>query len=180
MTFYFSPSLKNEGNPLVSLLGGGTGSLLLANIVLLVLCIFGLLGFWFGDSLRQESDPKNLWSFVHVWLKRVILQRQAFATYLPGGRHANEGLQAFRLFGLALSWACILGSAVAVYAWFAVWHPSNFRTMYSVFSLGRFSCFPALIAGVGWLFGTWLFLLSEYDHHRRGLSQPKAERSIAA
>lgn len=169
VTFHFNPSLSEEGNPIVAFFGGGTVSLISLSIVIFALSAGGLLAFWFGGSLN--TDPVSFRQFVSIWFRRVALNRRPFKDYFPGGSHANEGLQAFRLFGLVLSWALIFGSFTAVHAWFATRDtsgPTTYQAVYSFLRIGRYNYLSNIAAFVGCLFGLLLFFIIEYKALARG------------
>jgi hypothetical protein len=168
-TFHFNRSLSREGNPVFLLLGGGETSLLIITSVFPLLSIAGLILFLRGRSLAWNKRPSSLGSFICDWLQRVAFDRQPFSAYLWGNAHAVEGLQALRLFGVALAWALNFGSAAAVYAWVAIFKSQSpvFLSIFSMVSIGRFSLVPSLIAVSGFLVGAWLFFLSEYAEIRK-------------
>ena len=172
VTFYFNPSLSEEGNPVVSLFGGGAASLIFVSLVIFALSAGGLIAFWFGRSLN--TDPVSFRRFVSIWFRRVALNRRPFRDYLPGGPFASEGLQAFRLFGLVLSWALIFGSITAVHAWFATRatsDPTTYQVVYSQLRIGRYNYLANIAAFAGCFFGLFLFFITEYKEVARRTSR---------
>jgi nitrate/nitrite transporter NarK len=166
-TFWYNPSLSGEANPIVMVFGGGVRSLLLSVIILLILLTAGLLVFWRGPSLVLRTTPKTFRDFVVVWFRMVALNRQPLTAYLPSGTHWNEGLQALRLFGLALPWAITFGSFAAVYAWLAIYGPlKNHQIIFSTVAIGRFTGTPAISALVGFFSGAFLFFITEFRARR--------------
>jgi hypothetical protein len=164
ITFHFSPSLSAEGNPVFLMLGGGTPSLLLTTSFFSFLAVGFLHVFWRGRSLPWRKPPSTLGHFVHRWLQRVAFERQPFTAYFCGNTHACEGIQAVRLFGMALSWALIFGSGAALYAWGAIFMfgGSIFLPFFSFLSIGRFSLLPSIFAVFGFFLGALLFFLSDF------------------
>jgi hypothetical protein len=164
ITFHFSPSLTREGNPVFLATGGGAATLLAITSAFSILVIGGVIAFWSGRSFVWDHDPAGFRPFVGAWLRRVALTRQSLKSYFPKNTHSIEGLQAVRLFGLALSWALIFGSAAACYAWLAIFafESPRFLKVFSFLALGRFSLFPSLTAIPGFVFGAWLFFWSEF------------------
>ena len=176
VTFHFNPSLSDEANPIVSLFGGGAGSLVPATVAISALSATGLLAFWFGQSLSLKMEPPNLRGFLLVWVRKVILDRHPLRDYLHGGSYTKEGMQAFRLFGLALSWALIFGSFTAVHAWFAtrdVSEPTTYQLVYSWLRVGRYNYLASIVAVAGLLFGIMLFFVCEYYAIRHRKSEPR-------
>jgi hypothetical protein len=164
-TLYFNPSLDREGNLLVLLLGGGFGTLVISTTAFWLLCVGLLIAFWRSPSLRLSRSSESFWEYLRTWLRRVIQSRQAISSSLPGGSHWNEGLQAIRLFGLALPWAIISASAAAIHAWFATTLPAKigpYQVLYSAMHVGRANYLVWLVAPGGFLVGALIFFLSEY------------------
>jgi hypothetical protein len=168
-TFYFNPTLSREGNPVLLMFGGSRQSLMLITSVFSLLAVVGLIVFRRSKSLDWDNPVTALGSFIRGWLHHVAFDRQPFTAYFWGNSHATEGLQAVRLFGVALAWALIFGSAAAVYAWATLFHYGNrvFLGIFSAVSIGRFSLVPFFIAVLGFVFGAWLFFWSEYAQMRR-------------
>ena len=164
-TFHFNPSLSLEANPVVLVFGGGIASLIAITVIVSAVEIVSLVVFWRGRALvLRGSVPDTATGFVRLWLKRVLLDRQPFTAYLPGGSRSNEGLQSVRLFGVGLSWALIFASLTGVYSWVAIWrnHHPGYKAVFSYIAIGRFSLFPATVALLGFLFGASLFFQSEH------------------
>lgn len=170
-TFYFNPTLSREGNPVYLTFGGSQQSLLGVTSVFSLLVIIGLLIFSRGTSLGLDRPADTLGSFIRGWLHRVAFDRQPFTAYWSGNSHATEGLQAIRLFGVALAWALIFGSAAAVCAWVILFKYESraFSAIFLSLSIGRFSLFPSLFAVLGFVFGGWLFFLSDYKTLQKDL-----------
>jgi len=164
ITLRLTPDLSREGNPVVTLFGGGAGSMLSVVTVFSVLALAGLFAYWRGPSLLVNLTPVSLSQYVLEWMRQVACERQPFTAYLPRGSHAKQGLQAVRLFGLALSWSLIFGSTEAVHAWLLIWAfpDPSFLTTYSFIRIGRTPLVPLIAAAAGLIFGSWLFFLSEH------------------
>jgi hypothetical protein len=169
-TLYFNPSLDREGNPIVLLLPGGVTSLVSVSALVLVIFSIALFAFWRGQSLALSSRPADLAAFLSIWLQNVAFQRRPFGTYLPTAPHWNEGLQAVRLFGVALAWAIIFGSFAAVHAWFATRELTTvtaYQRIYSALRVGHFNYLPFMMAAIGSIFGAFVFFWSDYAEMTR-------------
>ena len=169
-TFYFDPALQREANLPLLLFGGGWAALLVAALVPSAVAVAGLFVFILGHPLAENTTPELSFSaFKRLWLKRVVLNRHPFRAYLRGGTHQEEGLQAIRLFGVALTWSLIFGSIVCVYAWSALAndHSQAFRAAFFHFGIGRFPLLQILIAFLGFVFGAALFFRSDYLEIKR-------------
>lgn len=163
-TFYFSPSLDREANPLVALVGGGSASLIGASVIEVILLSAGLITFWRGSSLPLRSLPAaSGWKFAQGWMSEVIGPRDSFLNWLPRRSRWQHSVQAIRLVSVALSWAIILGGLASVYSWVAlagIFGPRS-KTALGWFAFGSVPSFPYLAAILGFAFGTVLFFLSE-------------------
>lgn len=164
-TLHFDPSLRREGNPLVVFVGSGIGTLIGANVLIWLLLLVCLLAFWRGPTLKLSRSPKTFADFFRKWVRLVLGSRYPISHTLPGGSHWNEGLQAIRLFGMGLSWAMILGSMVAVHAWFAMRDARStlFHQAYATFRFGKLSLLIYLIMPIGFVMGGTIFFLCEYN-----------------
>lgn len=163
-TLYFDPSLSHEGNVFVVFLRGKVPTLLYSTSLSWFVCSTFLLLFWRGETLRTSAHSKRFRTFVQDWACAVIASRRSMRSTLPGGAHWNEGLQAIRLFGVALSWALITQGLLATYAWFATngGRGPSFFAVNSAFKIGRWSFLISLITLSGFVIGSLLFFWSEF------------------
>ena len=167
-TFFFDPDLRHEANAVAVLLGRTWGSLIVPALILFILLTIGLYLYGRGGGLKLVRSPKTLRKFVGLWVRTVVLDRQPFRAYFPRGSHANQGREAVRFFGLAVSWALIFGSFTAVYAWFALYGPvTTHRRIFSLSSIGSFTAAPSLLSVIGFSFGSYIFFRYEFEAHRK-------------
>ena len=174
VTFHFNPSLSDEGNPFVLLFGWGATGLVSMHLLMSAVATSALLAFWLGRSLILDVERLTLSRFVSTWVKYVASTRYPFRDYLVGGAHSNEGLQAFRLFGLVISWVLIFGSFTAVHAWFATRdtsHATTYQLIYAFLRVDRYNYLTSILALVGGLFGAALFFITEYKYISRRVPQ---------
>lgn len=175
-TFAFDPKLSREWNPVVVLFGRNALVLLVPALAWFVLLGIGLWLYWRRGGLNLPAPPKTFGEFVAIWLRVVARDRQPLSSYLPKKSHANQGLQAVRLFGVGLPWSITFASFAAVYAWFVLYGPlTKQRALFSMLSIGSFTALPAFSAVIGFICGSYIFFRCEFSEHRKDLSNARSQ-----
>jgi hypothetical protein len=166
VTFHYNPSLSREANPIVSYFGAGAHAMLVADIVLVIVILFvPLFVYWRGSPKRFRAKPESMWDFAALYLyeramsRGQLLRAIVFCWPLP-----KDWLQVLRLWGLAGSWAVVVGSFAAVFSWWALWGLkwSAYRVVYATFSISHYPLIVPIVALVGGAFGAVTFFRLEY------------------
>lgn len=164
VTYYFSPDLSHEGNPMVLLCGAGWPFLLSVN-ALIVLMTVRCTYCWAREPLQYDESPevRDVWTFAsfacfrrvyppaHFVCRRLFCQPQSW-------KHTLQ------FFGVVLPPTMTVISASAVFSWLAMYgcHWMAFSKFYS-------ACWPmfpyVLIVPTFWGSAA-LFYWSEYHSYQ--------------
>ena len=164
LTYYNTPDLANEGNPLVSRLNLGWGALITINLLLLV-AMFFLCRFVFEKYQTIVADVPNVRSYIsQLWFNRP--DKFAWTFYkLPKNWKpvlANSGY--------AIYFAFCAGRLICVLEWVGVSIGLDMSGYYSFrdkLLFGRLDILVACVVGIAFLF-IWYYV--EYRNNQKLLA----------
>lgn len=165
-TFYFTPDLSHEGNPLVKVLGAGWMEIVLLNVVATA-GIIACATYWWRHPLRVEAASRltDAWTFASWAYFGTDLDRRSLVLKMLLGARPRQWSHLLQIAGFV---APIAGSVVgtwAVVSWLAIWQLhwiafiDFFRICYPVSA-----CWPVALTP---LFVVW-FYQYEFRQHRAG------------
>ena len=169
VTYQYSPDLKHEANPIVSVLGGGWGALLILNIVLLS-GSFALLALWCRRPLALPSNAvvHDFWSFAsQSRYGRVYARGEFLLRYLPFyGLRGPRWAQFARELGFVIPPVVSLLSLVSIINWYLLFD-ARAPGFWSFFRAAT-PWYPYVIPALPLYFAlSLLFYRVEWAHFRR-------------
>ncbi|MEM7147219.1 MAG: hypothetical protein AAF591_19035 [Verrucomicrobiota bacterium] len=174
-TLHFNPSLSREANPLSSVLGFDALQLVVTNIVAVVVFLFvPLLVYIVYGPASMGEKACSFREYVSLQLFRSKLERARFLRgVFLGWPLPKNWLQAVRVLGFALSWAIVIASLQATFAWWATnqwgldWY-GRYRALFSFRGFPVVELIPIVI--VFFLMG-FVFFRMEYKAYGRPLPE---------
>lgn len=175
-TFHFSPTLANEGNPIVRLLGAGWTGLMLSNVAaVLVFLLVPLLLYWKWPPKRLADPPASVWDYASLCLYSKPMGRaRLLAAMFLGWPLPRDRRQMVRFFGFTMSWAVVAGSWAAVLAWWAqcAWDWQAFNRLRAAVTLGSLPLLEISVSLLAALVATVVHFRLEHHEARQAFPSP--------
>lgn len=172
-TFYFSPNLKYESNPLANNTGMEFSTLLLSNIVLVFIFIyFPLSLYWLKAAKKTDVHISSAWEYASLSLYGCVIKKvKLIRAVILGWPLPKDWLQVVRCMGIVLSWGVAVASWMAVLAWWASfsWSWTSYMKFRAAIVIGNVPLLEILAGYLTCIIVTPIYFKLEYKYAKEQL-----------